>query len=126
MISLIHQFLGISAAKHSEKEAVVHGEERLSYGEVDRLTIRLANGLRSLNIARGDRVGIYLDRTVNEVVSIYGTFKASGVIVPINQLLFPAQVQHIINDCKVRGMITSVAKLEKIKDVLRSALRSNS
>jgi acyl-CoA ligase (AMP-forming) (exosortase A-associated) len=121
MTSLIHHFLRESVVKSAEKEAVVHGEERISYGDLERLTSQLANGLRSNNIRRGDRVGIFLDRTVYEVLSIYGIFKAGGVIVPINQLLFPPQVQHIINDCKVRGLITSRAKLGKIADILKES-----
>jgi non-ribosomal peptide synthetase component E (peptide arylation enzyme) len=55
---LIHHMLRASARRHPDKEALVHGEERLSYREVDARVTALADGLRGAGAERGDRVGI--------------------------------------------------------------------
>jgi acyl-CoA ligase (AMP-forming) (exosortase A-associated) len=115
---LIHHLLRTSALRFPEKEALVHGEQRLTYAEVMRKTAGLAHGLRCAGLQRGDRVGIYLEPSVPQVISIFGISKAGGVFVPINSLLFPDQVSHIATDCRMRGLITTTSKLSTLAAML--------
>jgi acyl-CoA synthetase (AMP-forming)/AMP-acid ligase II len=116
---LLHHFLRNSAQEMPEKEAVVHGDDRLCYGHMEEWTNRIANGLKRIGLMRCDRVGILLNRSVNETLSIFGISKAGGVFVPINALLFPEQIKHIINDCQINILITSWGKLQEILDIFR-------
>lgn len=116
---LIHHMLRASTSRSPEKEALVHGEERLTYAEVRRRAAGLASSLRSADLRRGQRVGIYLDACVAQVVSIFGVSQAGCVFVPINSLLFPDQVAHIAQDCGITALITTAAKLESLSAVLR-------
>src|SRR5262249_10531897 len=100
---LVHHMLRRSALCLPDKEALVHSDERLTYAEVARRAGGLAEGLRRAGVARGDRVGIYLDPSVPQVLSIFGVSQAGGVFVPINPLLFPEQVGHIMSDCRMKG-----------------------
>ena len=120
MDSLIHHMLRTSALRQSEKEALVHGEQRLTYDDVARQTASLAQGLRSAGLRRGDRIGIYLDASVPQVLSIFGISEAGGVFVPINGVLFPDQVAHIAKDCKMKGLITSKGKLPSLLPILET------
>ena len=61
---------------------------------------------------RGDRVGIYLDPSVDQVLSIFSISQAGGVYVPINTVLVPDQVAHIARDCGMKALITTPDKLE--------------
>src|SRR5262245_25284323 len=79
---LLHHMLRTSARRHPTKEALVHGRERLAYDEVVRRTQSLAAGLRRAGLRRGDRVGIYLEPSSAQVLSIFGTSQAGGVFVP--------------------------------------------
>src|SRR5882762_10812448 len=115
---LIHHMLRTSAHHLADKEALVHGDQRLSYGEVARRSAGLAKGLRRAGLVRGERVGIYLEPSVAQVVSIFGTSEADGVYVPINATLFPEQVGHIAKDCGMKGLITTPAKLATLAAVL--------
>ncbi len=118
MISLTHHFLETNAATTPSKEALVHGERRLSYSELDALSTRLANALVDAGLQRGDRVGIYLEKSVDQVLSMLAASKAGGVFVPISHLLFPEQVDHILRDCRPQALVTSGAALESIRDVV--------
>src|SRR6266852_8363162 len=69
---LIWHLLRKSAERSPEKEALAHGEERLAYGQVARRVDGLAAGLRSAGLRRGDRMGIYLEASVPQVISIFG------------------------------------------------------
>jgi acyl-CoA ligase (AMP-forming) (exosortase A-associated) len=115
---LIHHMLRSSAERFPDKEALVHGPERLGYAEVWRRASGLANGLRRAGLRRGDRVGIHLDPSVAQVVSIFGVSRAQGVFVPINSLLFPEQVSHIGRDCQITALITTPEKLAALAEVL--------
>jgi acyl-CoA ligase (AMP-forming) (exosortase A-associated) len=112
--------LRTSACRFPEKEALVHGDERLSYKEVRRRVINLAHGLRECGVARGDRVGIYLEASVPQVLSIFGAAQAGGVFVPINSLLFPEQVAHIARDCGMKVLVMNSAKLRSIAEIIKS------
>jgi acyl-CoA ligase (AMP-forming) (exosortase A-associated) len=117
---LIHHLLRTSATRSPEKEALVHDEQRLSYREVHRRVSGLARGLQQAGIQRGDRIGIYLDPSIPQVLSIFAIPQAGGVFVPINQLLFPDQVAHIANDCGMRALITTQTKLGSFVSVLKN------
>jgi len=116
---LIHHMLRSSAQRLPNKEAMVHGKERLNYSEVARRTAGLARGLREAGLQRGDRIGIYLEASVPQVVSIFGISEAGGVYVPINAQLFAEQVAHIAKDCGMKGLITTASKLAALEGTLK-------
>jgi acyl-CoA ligase (AMP-forming) (exosortase A-associated) len=115
---LIHHVLRASASRFFDKEALVDKEMRLSYESVAKQVAGLAEGLRQAGVRRGDRVGLYLETSALQSLSIFGVSQAGGVFVPINGLLFPDQVAHIANDCQMRGLITSREKLTSLASVL--------
>lgn len=116
---LVHHMLRASATRFPEKEALVHGAVRLSYRTVAAQCAGLAAGLRAAGLQRGERVGIFLDPSVQQVLSIFGVSQAGGVYVPINQVLFPDQVAHIARDCGMTALITTKTKLATLSPVLK-------
>lgn len=108
---LVHHMLRHSTERFPDKEALICGEQRLTYSQVSVKAAALAASLQSAGIKRSDRVGIYLDASVEQVLSIFAVPWAEGVFVPINAALFPEQVVHIIDDCGMKGLITSRSKL---------------
>jgi acyl-CoA ligase (AMP-forming) (exosortase A-associated) len=107
-----------SVRRTPDKEALVHGEHRLSYREVARRTGGLATALRAGHVKRGDRVGIYLEASIPQVISIFGVSQAEGVYVPINALLHAEQVMHIARDCGMKGLVTTPAKFATLSEIL--------
>ena len=123
---LIHHMLQSSARRRPDKEAMVHGERRVSYREVATRCAAVATGLRNAGMRRGDRVGIYLDPSIDQVLSIFSISQAGGVYVPINTVLFPEQVAHIVRDCGMKALITTPEKLEASCPSCRRFLRWSS
>ena len=116
---LIHHMLRASASRFFDKEALVDKDMRLSYESVAKQVAGLAEGLRQAGLRRGDRVGLYLETSVLQSLSIFGVSQAGGVFVPINNLLFPEQVAHIAGDCQMRGLITTREKLDSLVPTLK-------
>jgi acyl-CoA ligase (AMP-forming) (exosortase A-associated) len=115
---LIHHMLQASARRLPQKEALVHGKHRVSYQEAWQRTSGLAHGLRQAGLQRGERVGIYMDASIPQALSIFAVSRAGGVFVPINGVLFPEQVAHIMQDCGMRCLITTPGKLAALAPVL--------
>jgi acyl-CoA ligase (AMP-forming) (exosortase A-associated) len=116
---LIHHMLRASARRLPENEAIVHGDQRLTYAETARRVGGLAHGLREAGLERGDRVGIYLDASVPQALAIFGVSQAGGVYVPVNGLLYPDQVAYIARDCGMKGLITTPEKLGPLAEALK-------
>ncbi len=115
---LIWHLLRESVRRTPDKEALVHGEQRLSYRDVARRTGGLAAALRNFGARRGERVGIYLEASVPQVISIFGVSQSEAVYVPINALLHPEQVMHIARDCGMKALITTSAKVQALAEVI--------
>ena len=115
---LLHHLLRASARRFPDKEALVHGEIRLTYDQVADKVGGIAQGLQAIGHQRGERVGVYLDPSVAQVLAIFGVSQAGGVFVPINHLLMPEQVAHIARDCGMTGIITSSTKLGTLQTIL--------
>src|SRR5262245_61995628 len=107
-----------SAEARPEKEAVIHRADRLSYSEVDAAVTALATGLRVAGLERGDRVGLWLEPSIQQVLSIFAASRANAAFVPINHLLFPEQAAHIMNDCGMKALITTNARLSSLSPLL--------
>jgi acyl-CoA ligase (AMP-forming) (exosortase A-associated) len=77
-----------------------------------------AGQLRTLGVHRGDRVAIYLEKRIETVVAIFAISAAGAIVVPINHVLKPAQVGHVLRDCGARLLITSAERVAQFHDVL--------
>jgi len=103
---VVQDFLHNSAATKPEKVALVCGNQRLTYGQLEAMANRLGNALKAQGVKAGDRVGIYLSNSVEAVVSIFGVLKAGGVFVSVNRPMKPEKLLAILNNCQAVAAIT--------------------
>lgn len=115
---LLHHLLLESAAAHPDKEAIVDKDRRSSYAQFAAAARTCAATLKEHGLVRRDRVAIWLEKTFEKAASIFGISMADGVIVPINALLKPTQVGHIVSDCEVRYLITTRARWESLREAI--------
>ena len=117
MAYLLHQLLTESATKYPDKEALVFKNTSLSYADLDQESNRLAHGLASVGVDRGDRVGIYLERGIDSVAGLFGILKAGASYVPIDPFCPPARLSYILNKCRIRYLLTSKEKLATLEQL---------
>lgn len=99
MAKLIHHFLENSADAHPEFEAVVHGNKRVTYRDIEAMSNRIAAYLLDVGIQKGDRVAILLRNSVAYIVVYYGILKTGAVAVPLNTGVAVPEIIEIIRDC---------------------------
>jgi acyl-CoA ligase (AMP-forming) (exosortase A-associated) len=120
MVTQLHHLVDRQAARRSDSPALTFKDATLTYAELKRELDAFAGGLTGIGLPRGERVGVYLDKRIETVVSLFGSSTAGGVFVPINPLLRPRQVAHIVDDCDVRVLVTSGERLELLRDELEA------
>ena len=118
MRTQLHQIIADSARRSASRPALTYKDETLTYGELWDELSSFAAGMAGIGLERSQRVGIYLDKRIETVVSIFGTSAAGGVFVPINPVLKAKQVAYILDDCSVRVLVTTGERLELLRDEL--------
>jgi acyl-CoA ligase (AMP-forming) (exosortase A-associated) len=99
--------------------AVIHGERSITYGELQTACERCAEHLRMSGLSSGERVAILLPKSIEECWAIFAVSQANGIFVPLNPLLRPNQIRHIIEDCGARILITNQVLLNTLDSALR-------
>jgi len=115
----LEQFLERSAGRFPEKIALVCGDRRLTYREIEEQCNRLAHGLIASGVQRGDRVAVYLDNSVEAALSIFAALKAGAVFLMINPTTKTEKLAYILNNCRATVLITHAKKLDALKDGLQ-------
>ena len=111
---LLHQLFEAQAARRPEAEAVIAGDLRLSYGEVNARANRLAHRLRRLGVGPEDRVGICLRRTERMIVSLLAVLKAGGAYVPLDPAYPRERLEALREDSSARVVIGEEATASRL------------
>jgi acyl-CoA ligase (AMP-forming) (exosortase A-associated) len=115
---LVHELILNRGATHGERPALVDGKQNLDYRQLADDVRRAGNLFLRLDLERAERVAVYLEKRLDTVTAMFGASAAGGVFVPVNPLLKPEQVGHILTDCNVRILVTSPERLELLRPVL--------
>lgn len=103
--------------------AVVDGEDRYTYADLSDQSAVLCGRLIEMGIGRGERVGIYMEKSWEGIVAMLAASRAGAAFVNINPLLKSAQVKYIARDCEMRLLIGDSNKLDTLdRDVVRQVL----
>src|SRR5262249_46360514 len=102
MHSLLQQLVSKQAERRPEQTAVVYKQERLTYGEVEETSNRLAHLLKEAGCRRGDRVGFLIPKTPAAIITILGILKADCVYVPLDTSGPAPRLEKIIDACAPR------------------------
>lgn len=97
---MIGSQLTIAAGLRPDKTALVYGQIRRSYAELNARSCRLANALRSRGIGRGDRVASLLNNCSQFIEIFYAAAKVGAVFVPLNFRLAPREVGNLLADSR--------------------------
>ncbi|CAG1003011.1 fatty-acyl-CoA synthase [Burkholderiales bacterium] len=113
----LQELLERSAGRTPERCAIVHGDRRISYGELEARANALAHAMRDAGLRRGDRVLIQLDDAAAAAVAVFAVLKADGVFSVVHPTTKPAQVLHLLRDCEAAALVTDGRRTEAIPDL---------
>ncbi len=106
--------LALQAAGRPQADAVLHGGERLSHGELDRRAAVLAARLRSLGAGRESRVALLAERSLDLVVGLFGIWKAGAAAVPLDPAQPRERLAWLVEDAAPVALVAQHALLETV------------
>lgn len=115
----MHDLLIERARLDGSAAALTYQDRTVDYRALAEETSRVANGLRRAGVEREDRVAVFAEKRIETVVALFATSAAGGVFVPVNPILKPDQVCHILADCDVRVLVTTTARWELLADAAK-------
>jgi len=108
-----------ACATHANRPALVAGEHRLGYAQLDQLSERLAAFLATdLSLAAGERVALMMPNLLAYPIAIGGVLRAGGVIVNVNPMYTPRELKHQLRDSGARAIIVAEPFLATVNAVL--------
>ncbi len=120
MATLLPQLVSASAARFGGRPAVVMDGRRLDYAALEALSNRFAHSLAAHGVRRGDRVALWLPRSPEAIVALYGVMKVGAAYVPVDPAAPPARLAYIARDCAVAGLVTVAARAAALDEAFAS------
>ena len=111
----LHDLLYNSVVRDSQKTAVVDGDAKYTYEDLERQSGSLGAALAEAGVGKGDRVGVYLEKSWEAVVAMLAASRIGAAYVNVNPLFKAPQVEYLAGDCDIRVMIGDTPKLEELQ-----------
>lgn len=112
----IPRFLCDIAERVPAKTAIVSKTRSVTFSDLHSEALATAECLRELGIQSGDRVGVCMEKTVDQVSAILGVMFANAVLVPILPRLKQPNIRHIIENSGMTAMITDSQRLNEVSE----------
>ena len=111
---LLQHLLADSANKYPDKVAVVFKDKSVTYSELDRQSSGVALKLQQSGIRKGDRVGIVLTKSIEQIASLFGILKSGAIYVPIDPSAPAGRIAYMIRHCGIDCLITTSGTLNTL------------
>ena len=117
----VHALFEEQVKKTPDNIAVVFKDQKITYRELNNRANQLAHTIRkeyknhwNIEIEGDTLIGIYIDRSIEMIISILGILKAGAAYVPFDRADPEERLKFKINDCKCRMILTSTKIVENL------------
>jgi amino acid adenylation domain-containing protein len=112
----LQTFLEATAARHGARIALSLDDSVLTYAELDAGANRVANSLIRHGVRVGDRVALWMPKSIEAIVSIWGILKAGAALVPVDPAAPVSRLATIARDCETRAVIAGTDRADDIQN----------
>ncbi len=122
MTERLQDYITVQAQQRPEATAIVLRSERISYGELETQSNRLARLLKEVGVKRGDRVCLFMSKSPAAVLAMLGVLKADAIYVPIDTSSPAARVAKIAQASEPKVFLTEVSAAPLVDDLFAQGL----
>ncbi|MDJ0554420.1 MAG: amino acid adenylation domain-containing protein [Microcoleaceae cyanobacterium MO_207.B10] len=112
----IHQLFESQVEKTPDAIAVIFGEEKLTYFELNNKANQLAHYLQKLGVKPENLVGISVERSLEMVVGLLGIIKAGAAYVPLDSRYPSERLAYMISDSQLSVLLTQESLLTSLPE----------
>ena len=109
MTKMLHHYAMHQAVNRPDAIAIVSGQQKLTYAELEEQSNRLANLILGAGCEQGDRICLFMNKSPAAVVAMHGIMKADCVYVPIDLASPAPRVQRIVDSCRPKVILADRA-----------------
>lgn len=111
-VNIFHMTVGKQLEHNAHRRAMIFEETdgnvvSMTFDDVDTASSNLASALQQMGYGRGDLIGIHTGQHPDTAIAHMAVCKLGAVAVTLSQLYGPQSLQHALNDCKLRALLTS-------------------
>ncbi|MFD2168469.1 amino acid adenylation domain-containing protein [Tumebacillus lipolyticus] len=110
----VHQLFEAQVARTPEAVALRMGDASLTYGEVNRRANRLAHHLRAQGVHSESLVGLCIERSFEQIVSLLAILKAGGAYVPLDPSYPADRLAYMLEDSNLQVLLTQERLLDNL------------
>jgi acyl-CoA ligase (AMP-forming) (exosortase A-associated) len=115
---LLHHLIAKPSDVSKNRIALKHEDKELTYFDLSKKVVKLAKYLNTILPTSQNRISIFLEKRFEFVSSCFASSCAGQIFIPINPILKPDQVLHILNDSKSSVFITTLERIKTIDKAL--------
>jgi long-chain acyl-CoA synthetase len=119
----LSQVLQNTAANFPNQSAMLYLGRRWNYTELNEMVSQMSQLLKSLGVAKGDRVGIHLLNCPQFIIACYGSSRCGAITVAINPHFTGNDLEYIIHNSGLKTIITSIDLLPVLESIPSSGLQ---
>ncbi|MGD8192174.1 long-chain-fatty-acid--CoA ligase [Brevibacillus ginsengisoli] len=109
----LNENLKRSATMYPDRDAIIYNQEKITYAQLNHHVDKLAAGLISRGIRKGDRVALVLGNSLEFVSAYYGILRTGAVVVPINPIFSAREIEYILSNCEAQAVV-ALGALEQV------------
>ncbi|MGY5807000.1 long-chain-fatty-acid--CoA ligase [Rhizobium sp. LEGMi198b] len=112
------ELLEESCARYGDKLAFTSMGKSITYRDLDTQTRKIAAWLQSLGLQKGDRVAVMMPNVLQNPITVYGILRAGLVVVNVNPLYTPRELEYQLRDCGARAIFVLENFAHTVEQVL--------
>jgi long-chain acyl-CoA synthetase len=104
-----------AAAQRPDHAALLFKGNRISYGDIERLSNSFGAALAALGVAKGNRVALLLPNCPQFVIAMLGAWKAGALVAPLNPLYTPRELVEALNRLAAKSVVALTRNYASLK-----------
>lgn len=118
MAATVHELFMDSVRLNPNSPAIRHGGRELTYWQLDQWVQRIARGLQLQGVGRGDRVLVYMPRSIDQVASLLAVMRCGAAFAPIDTQIPMNRVVQISQELEPKLWIADDSVFSNVRDLL--------
>ena len=105
-----------AAAQNPDREALVCGDRRMSWGEVAQQSAKISAGFQKLGLHSGDRVAVLLGNHIEFVLTLFAAVHAGLITVLLSTRQQKPEIAYVLTDCGAKLLIHEATLADRLPD----------